>query len=72
MPADLSVIGFDDLEISSLITPALATVHVPTRELGEYAAAHLLSRIAGETANPVRELAVDLVVRDSTAPPRIG
>ncbi len=72
VPADLSVIGFDDLEISSLITPALTTVHVPTRELGEYAAAHLLSRIAGETANPVRELAVDLVVRDSTAPPRTG
>lgn len=70
VPGDLSVIGFDDLEISSLITPALTTVRVPTRELGESAAAHLLSRIAGETANPVKELAVDLVVRDSTAPPR--
>jgi LacI family transcriptional regulator len=70
VPAELSVIGFDDLEISSLISPALTTVHVPTRELGELAAVHLLSRIAGETANPIKELAVDLVVRDSTAPPK--
>lgn len=70
VPADVSIVGFDDLQISSLITPALTTVRVPTRELGESAASHLLSRIAGETANPVRELAVELILRDSTAPPR--
>lgn len=65
VPGDVSIVGFDDLPISSLIIPALTTVRVPTRELGESAAAHLLSRIAGETTNPVRELAVELILRDS-------
>ncbi|MEO6268738.1 MAG: LacI family DNA-binding transcriptional regulator [Lautropia sp.] len=72
VPQDLSIVGFDDLPISSLITPALTTVRVPTREMGETAAVHLLSRIAGETANAVRELVVELIVRDSAGPPGQG
>lgn len=69
VPAQVSITGFDDLQISSLIIPALTTVRVPTRELGQQAALHLLSLIAGAAVNPLRELAVELIVRDSTAPP---
>jgi LacI family transcriptional regulator len=69
VPRDVSITGFDDMEIASLITPALTTVHFPTRELGSYAARHLLDRLAGEIVPMRSELPVELVVRGTTAPP---
>ena len=67
LPRDLSVTGFDDMEIASLVTPALTTVHFPTQELGSRAAAHLLARLAGADVPQQTELPVKLVVRESTA-----
>ena len=72
VPRDLSVTGFDDLEMAAVVTPALTTVHFPTAELGTYAAQHLLARIAGRPFETRTELPVELVVRASTAPPRRG
>lgn len=69
VPQGLSITGFDDMEIASLMTPGLTTVHFPTAELGVYAANHLLQRLAGERVEPRRELPVELVVRGTTAPP---
>ena len=68
VPADLSIAGIDDLEIASHLTPALTTVHLPTGELGERVADHLLILLAGGACPARVELAVDLVVRDSTGP----
>jgi len=68
VPAQLSITGFDDMEIASLITPGLTTVHFPTTELGIYAARHLLGKLAGESVELRRELPVELVVRGTTAP----
>jgi LacI family transcriptional regulator len=69
VPSELSITGFDDMEAASILVPPLTTVRVPTRELG-YAAAHqLLARINGESGALVTELAVDLIVRGTTAPP---
>lgn len=70
VPHDISVTGFDDMEIAALITPSLTTVRFPTAELGTLAAQHLLARLAGKTVPQRRELPVELVVRESTAPPR--
>lgn len=69
VPAAVSITGFDDMEIASLVSPGLTTVHFPTLDLGTYAAQHLLKRLAGETVERRRELPVKLVVRGSTAPP---
>jgi LacI family transcriptional regulator len=69
LPQELSVTGFDDMEIASLVTPALTTVHFPTQELGSRAAAHLLARLAGVDVPQQTELPVKLVVRESTAAP---
>lgn len=69
VPQLMSITGFDDMEIASLITPGLTTVHFPTTELGVYAANHLLQRLAGENVEPRRELPVELVVRGTSAPP---
>lgn len=70
VPEDASITGFDDMEIAAMITPSLTTVRFPTAELGTLAAQHLLARLAGKTVPQRRELPVELVVRESTAPPR--
>lgn len=69
VPQRMSITGFDDMEIASLITPGLTTVHFPTAELGIYAANHLLQKLAGESVELRSELPVELVVRGTTAPP---
>jgi LacI family transcriptional regulator len=69
VPQQVSITGFDDMEIASLMTPGLTTMHFPTTELGTYAAQHLLSRLAGKDVKPLRELPVELIVRGTTAPP---
>jgi LacI family transcriptional regulator len=69
VPREISITGFDDMEIAAAVTPALTTVHFPTAELGALAAQHLLARLAGEEVELRTELPVELVVRGSTAPP---
>ena len=71
VPADLSVVGFDDLPISRLTDPPLTTVHQPVRRKGEEAARLLLARIAGVAVGKEahRVFGTRLVVRRSTAPP---
>ncbi|HET7633318.1 MAG TPA: LacI family DNA-binding transcriptional regulator [Burkholderiales bacterium] len=69
VPQQVSITGFDDMEIASFFTPGLTTVHFPMTELGQYAATHLLSRLDGKDIERRSELAVKLVVRGTTAPP---
>ena len=70
VPEDLSVVGFDDIPLSEWSTPALTTVRQPLTEMARVAVQILLE--SAENGEPVKrrvELATDLVVRESTAPP---
>jgi LacI family transcriptional regulator len=69
VPQQVSVTGFDDLEMAAVVTPGLTTVHFPTAELGAHAAHNLLARLAGRAPAARIELPVELVVRGSAAPP---
>lgn len=68
VPEDIGVIGFDDLYISSLIKPALTTIHQPTNELGTIAVNMLIERIQGQTSGIARKIILpgELVIREST------
>ena len=70
IPRDVSITGFDDMEIAAQLAPGLTTMRLPTVDLGRSAAAYLLDRLAGREVAPSTELPVQLVVRGSTAPPR--
>jgi DNA-binding LacI/PurR family transcriptional regulator len=71
IPEDLSVVGFDDLPKAKWTVPPLTTIHQPLKEMGAAAARMIVALAAGETLPGQRvELATDLVVRESTAPPR--
>jgi LacI family transcriptional regulator len=69
VPKDMSVVGFDDVAIASLVTPALTTVRQPLTEMGRTATRMLLRHISDEPLDSMRvELTTTLVVRDSCAP----
>ncbi|MCT8165507.1 MULTISPECIES: LacI family DNA-binding transcriptional regulator [unclassified Pseudomonas] len=69
VPGELSVIGFDDIELSRYVYPALSTVGQSIRELGDSAAAMLLSRIANpDGPAQQRIVAPRIVSRESTGP----
>jgi LacI family transcriptional regulator len=68
IPAQLSVTGFDDIDISAILTPALTTVRTPVAEMATVAAAILLATLGDGTSPAPVELPVELVVRASTGP----
>jgi LacI family transcriptional regulator, xylobiose transport system transcriptional regulator len=70
VPRDLSVVGYDDVPIARWSSPALTTVHQPLKEMAEEAARLVLRLRDGDATSTRMDLAVDLVVRQSTAPPR--
>ena len=70
IPEELSIVGFDDLPISRWVSPPLTTVRQPLAEMGRIAAEMLLSMIdQRESRGRQVELATELIVRSSTAPP---
>lgn len=65
IPQDIAVMGFDDLSISRYSTPPLSTIHHPAYELGQGAAAAMLTLLRGE--KPSFQLPIPRVIaREST------
>jgi len=70
-PEDISVIGFDDIEVSELTDPALTTIFQPGYQMGAKGAALLIKRIRGDAEPPQRiVLPTELKIRHSVAPPK--
>ncbi len=71
VPRDISITGFDDIEISLITEPALTTVHVPHRTMGRAAARYLIDTILFDTPPaPVAPLTTDLCLRGTLAAPK--
>jgi DNA-binding LacI/PurR family transcriptional regulator len=68
VPADLSVVGFDDISLATLLTPALTTVSQPGFALGKAAASALFQLLDNEPLVPSAALPAELIVRGSTGP----
>jgi len=70
IPEDISLIGFDDIDIASAVSPALTTVAQPIEALASEAASCLLARVQTKGHSEPRKrivLATRLVIRDSCA-----
>ena len=75
VPGDVSVVGFDDIETSSLITPSLTTISQHMRDIGRVAAEVAISLSQGKSCTPkskpqesiIRIIDTHLVVRESSA-----
>lgn len=69
VPGDVSITGFDNIEIIAVISPALTTMNSPSRRMGTTTAEYLIEAIAAdETPLKRYELSTDLVVRETTGP----
>jgi len=68
VPEDVSLVGFDDIPMASMVCPALTTVAQPKEEMGVKAMEMLLALIEGEERENI-VVRPKLMVRDSTAPP---
>jgi DNA-binding LacI/PurR family transcriptional regulator len=68
VPEDVSVIGFDDIQLAAYHTPRLTTIRQPLRDTEKTAARILLQRLHGFRGYPI-EFAVppELIIRETTA-----
>ena len=73
VPNDISVVGFDDIEFAESYDPALTTINQPRREMGRRAMA-MLGQLIADPDKRQADVVLDyqLVVRASTAPPRVA
>ena len=68
VPGDVSIIGFDDIELSQVTHPMLTTVHVPHREMGKQAARMLVRHLVDGGPLESKELATELRLRAALGP----
>jgi DNA-binding LacI/PurR family transcriptional regulator len=70
IPADISIVGIDDIQLASYVEPPLTTIAQPKQEAGSLAVQYLIERIEGKYSGGPRDilLETELVIRSSTAP----
>jgi len=67
VPRQISITGFDDIGLASVVLPALTTVRVPQIEMGKAAASILLSKLSGDNTIASLEFKTEVVLRSSLA-----
>lgn len=67
VPDDISLIGFDDITVSSYTQPPLTSVRIPRNEIAE-TAFHALVQMSKKSKASVHPIRTELVIRQSTAP----
>jgi LacI family transcriptional regulator len=68
VPADVSVVGFDDIQSASYHVPSLTTIRQPLHAMGALAATTLLKKMAHEPQPDLLRVEPELMVRESTGP----
>lgn len=69
VPQDVSITGFDDIDIASVVEPALTTVHVPHKKMGNLAARALVAQISDGKPAPSIKLKTHLMLRQTLGRP---
>lgn len=69
IPKDLSIVGFDDTDMSAHLDPPLTTIRVPSRRMGEEIASYIIRYLDTGIDDAPSPLEAELVIRGSTAPP---
>lgn len=66
IPDDISIIGFDNIDMAAYVKPALTTISIPTMELGRLAVKMLLDKIETSRKYPIKlNIPFEFVVRES-------
>ena len=72
VPEDIAVIGVDNIYVSTLISPSLSTINIPSYQMGLLAMRQILKRISGEISGPNETIVLNtqIIIRKSTNPER--
>ncbi len=70
IPDDISIVGYDDTPMAGRVWPPMTTVRHPIRQMGKAAAELLLRTVGGGKTENIQTFTPDIVVRESTSPPR--
>ena len=66
IPEDIAIVGFDNIPMSTIIEPALTTIHVPKQYMGKIAVQRLITLLTEKGTQPVKiEISTQLVERKS-------
>jgi len=68
VPDEVSIVGFDNLELAAHLDPALSTVDVPATEMGERAAEFLVGKVTGQSVLESLNLPPTLIIRRTSGP----
>jgi LacI family transcriptional regulator len=66
VPGQLSITGFDDIELAANCEPSLTTMRAPDYEIGRLAGKYLVSKLAGQKVEQPASMTTDFVIREST------
>ncbi|MHA6529530.1 LacI family DNA-binding transcriptional regulator [Paenibacillus sp. BAC0078] len=66
IPSEIRIVGYDDVQLASLITPHLSTVRQPVREMSEYMIQLVVKQIEGEEIHMQSTFPVSLIERGTT------
>jgi LacI family transcriptional regulator len=69
IPRDLSIVGFDDTDMSAHLDPPLTTIRVPSRKMGEAIAKYIIGYLERGAADVPPTIEAELVIRGTTAAP---
>jgi LacI family transcriptional regulator len=72
VPEDISLVGVDDLPQSAYMTPPITTVRQPIHALGRSAAVAVLQALGAVRQQPIEHPPLELIVRETSAPPLAG
>lgn len=72
VPEDVSIVGFDDIQVAEYLSPPLTTVRQPKYEMGTMAAHLVFQAMGGEYVNKSYKLKIELIERLSCQPPRLA
>ena len=71
VPQEISIVGYDDIELMSELPLAITTVRVASDEVGRVAADMVVDMVEGKPVSGGRRIPSEIVVRDTTGPPAL-
>jgi LacI family transcriptional regulator len=72
VPNELTITGFDDVELAVHLDPPLTTVRVPARRIGEEVGRFVIERLNGAVPESPLRIEAELLIRGSSAPPQVS
>ena len=69
VPEELTIVGFDDVELAAQLDPPLTTIRVPAWRIGEEVGRFVVERLSGRPAELPPQIDAELVIRGTSAPP---